>query len=256
MKEIIKSSLKTMFSPLLKNHVYTMKGGIAKGLKRKGGFGFLPFSKSRRLTPDHKYLNSLNFEGKTIYDVGGELGIITMFFAQRVGETGKVVTFEPNPQNYSSIINHINLNGFSNVNVIKIGLGSKKELVKFVVPKQSSSRGTASSEKQKQYLGDSEIQVYEIEIDTMDNQILVNNLPKPDFVKIDVEGLEIEVLSGMLQTIQNHKPEIFVELHGVKEQEVVDFLLKHNYKVHQVEDVIDITEQNIEKVRGHLYVTP
>jgi len=206
MKEIIKSRLKSVFSPFLKNHVYMIKGGIAKGLKRRGGFGFLPFSKTRRMTPDHKFLSNLNFEGKTIYDVGGDIGIITMFFARRVGETGNVVTFEPNPQSYSTIINHINLNGFSNVSVIKIGLGGKKEILKFIVPKHSSSKGTASGKKQEQYLGNSDIQIYQIEIDTMDNQIAVNNLPKPDFVKIDVEGLEIGVLSGMFQTIHNHRP--------------------------------------------------
>jgi FkbM family methyltransferase len=242
-----------MLTALLKNQVYTSRIGLEAGLKRRGGFGFLPFK--RTLTKEQMFLKSLNFEGKTIYDVGGHVGLVTLFFAREVGETGSVVTFEPNPQNYTAILDQINLNGFeNNVKVLQMGLGSKRETLKFVVP--DSARGTASLEKQQKYLGQGGVQVTQIEVDTMDSQVEANNLPKPDFVKIDVEGLELQVLHGMAQTTSNHRPEIFVELHGVREQEVVEFLLNHNYKVHQVEDGIDITRQNIERVHGHLYAIP
>ncbi len=88
----------------------------------------------------------------------------------------------------------------------------------------------------------------------MDNQIAVNNLPGPDFVKIDVEGLEIEVLRGMSQTISDYRPKMHIELHGIREREVIELLLSHNYRIYQIEDGIDITQQNIDMIRGHLYV--
>ena len=156
-------------------------------------------------------------------------------------------------QNYAAILDHIKLNGFANVRVLQIGLGSKREKLKFVIA--GSALGTASAEKQEEYK-QKDVQVTQIEVDTLDSQILGNNLPEPNFIKIDVEGLELDVLRGMTQTISNYRPEIFVELHGVSEEEVVKLLLSHNYKVHQVEDGIEITQQNIEKVRGHLHVTP
>jgi len=132
-----------------------------------------------------------------------------------------------------------------------MGLGGKRETLKFVVT--DSALGTACPEKQNQYLGRKDVQVFRIEVDTMDNQISAKNLPEPDFVKIDVEGLEIDVLRGMAQTINDHKPEIFVELHGVSECEVVNLLLTYNYRVHQVEAGVDVTRRNIERVRGHEY---
>lgn len=249
-KNLIKSILYPVLSPLLRNQVYTVRSGLAAGLKRRGGFGFLPVKKV--LSQEHTLLKKLDFKGKTIYDVGGHIGMITMFFARKTGDSGHVVTFEPNPQNYATILDHINLNNFTNVRVFQIGLGCKRERLEFVIG--GSARGTASPEKQKRY-EHNDVQVLQIEVDSLDNQIVANNLPKPDFIKIDVEGLELDVLHGMSQTISHYEPEIFVELHGVKEQEVAKLLLSHNYKVHQVESGIDITQQNLERVRGHLYAT-
>ena len=252
MLKTIKSRMYSVLSPLFKNQVYIVRSGLAAGLKRRGDFGFLPF---KTWSQEDLFLRSLDFKGKTVYDVGGHVGLKTMFFAREVQETGNVVTFEPNPKSYAAILDHINLNGLSNVRVIQMGLGSKRETLKFLVP-GSSGLGSASLEKQKQYLMQKDIQVFYIEVDTMDNQIATNILPKPDFVKIDVEGLEIEVLHGMIQTISKYRPAIFVELHGVREREVVEFLLDHCYKIHQVEDQIDIDRQKIERIRGHLYTTP
>jgi hypothetical protein len=48
----------------------------------------------------------------------------------------------------------------------------------------------------------SEVMVTEVYLDTLDNQILIHDLPKPDFVKIDVQGLELDVLMGMTKTIE------------------------------------------------------
>jgi FkbM family methyltransferase len=235
---------------ILRNQVYVARSGLIVGLKRRGGFGFVP---KKTLTREHMFLKSLDFKGKVVYDVGGHVGLVTMFFARETEETGRVVTFEPNPQNYNAILDHIELNGFTNVQVIQIGLASKRETLKFVVT--DSALGTADPSKQKHLLRQEGVKVFQIEVDTMDNQITVNNLPKPDFVKIDVEGLEIDVLRGMSQTISNYRPEIFIELHGTSEQEIAEFLLSYNYNIYQIEDGIDITQQNINMVHGHLYAT-
>jgi FkbM family methyltransferase len=251
MTKTIKSILYPVLFSLLNNQVYTLRTGLAAGLKRRGGLGFLPVN--RVLTREHTFLKRLDFKGKTIYDVGGHIGLITMFFAREAGETGNVVTFEPNPQNYTAILDHINLNNLPNVSVLQMGLGSRRETLEFMVA--DSGHGTASSEKQNQYQ-EEEAQIIQIEIDSLDSQIAVNNLPKPDFIKIDVEGLELDVLRGMTETISDYKPEIFVELHGVSEKDIVELLLSHQYKIHQVEDGIDITKENLGSVHGHLYATP
>ncbi len=247
----INKSLSKLVSNILKNVVYTSRSGLIEGMRRRGGSGFLPWKKP--LTKEHQFLKSLDYEGKTIYDVGGHIGLITMFFSREAGPDGQVVTFEPNPQNYASILDHLQINYITNVKVLKIGLGSKKDVIQFVVP--DSALGTASPEKQQQYR-QGNLQTFQIEIDTLDHLIEEHHLPSPGFIKIDVEGLELDVLHGMPHTLNQFRPVIFLELHGVKEREVLEFLLSHDYRIHQVEDDFDISQNNIEKAHGHLYALP
>jgi len=67
----------------------------------------------------------LDFKGKTVFDVGGYVGIHTLFFARATGEKGRVVTFEPNPRNYEELVYNVRLNGFDNVTTMQIGLGRR-----------------------------------------------------------------------------------------------------------------------------------
>lgn len=241
---------KQMIERLMPTFVYTVPPpSLIAGLKRRGGLGFIP---KRTLTQEHMFLKSLDLIGKTIYDVGGHVGLITMFFARAAGESGRVITFEPNPQNYEAILDHIKINDLTNVKVIRIGLADTRAKQKFVVT--DSALGTAETDRQNKLLEDKNAQVYEIFVDTMDNQITVHKLPKPDFVKIDVEGLEYDVLLGMSNTISCFRPEMSIELHGIKERKIAEFLLSHYHRIYQVEDGIDITAKNIDKVHGHLYV--
>jgi FkbM family methyltransferase len=160
LKKAVLSVLTSVLKPMLKNQIYVARAGLIAGLKRRGGFGFVP---KKALTPEHIFLKGLDFKGKTVYDVGGYIGILTMFFAREVGETGKVVTFEPNPQNYNAILDHIELNGFTNARVIQMGLGSKQETLKFVV--NDPYRGTADPNKQKKLLKQKGVKVLQIEVD-------------------------------------------------------------------------------------------
>lgn len=87
-KEIIISVLR----PLVKSRIYIDRSGLTKGLKRKGGLGFIP----RQLSIEEKFLLSLDINGQTIYDIGGACRHFHHFFTHSVGKNGKVITFEPN----------------------------------------------------------------------------------------------------------------------------------------------------------------
>ena len=249
----IRSSIYSVLAPFLKDQVYMQRTGLATGLKRRGGFGFLPIQKP--LSREHLFLSRLDFTGKTIYDVGGHIGLISMFFARAVGRSGRVIAFEPNPDNVAAIRDHIALNGFANILVLPIGLGRRRETLKFVVP-NSSARGTAHPDLQERYLKQTGVQVFEINVDTLDHQIAVNQLPTPDFVKIDVEGLELDVLHGMAQTLDAHRPTLWIELHDADSPEVARHLLAKNYCLRQIEDEYELAADNVATAHGHLYAIP
>jgi FkbM family methyltransferase len=256
---MLKATIISVLRSLVKNRVYTSRSGLAKGLKLKSGLGFIP----RPLTQEEKFLINLDINGQTIYDIGGNVGIFTMFFARAVGKKGKVITFEPNPQCCNMILEHLKLNNLDNVEVQQIALGKMREKRQLAVRKSETGTGSFQEDIKASILQEKGSEIIQVEIDSLDNQIITNNLPKPDFVKIDVEGLEMDVLHGMSDTIKNCKPMLFIEIHGVdvqrkieNVQRVVKFLIGCEYSIYHVESGEIITPSNAEIAKaGHLYCT-
>jgi hypothetical protein len=100
-----------------------------------------------------------------------------------------------------------------------------------------------------------------VNIDSLDNQMINQNLPKPDIVKIDVEGLELDVLEGMKQTIARYNPQLIIEIHGHDVQSKIDnikkvvrVLIDCGYSIYHIESENRITLSNSEIAKeGHLY---
>src|SRR5262245_10355065 len=87
-------------SPIMDRLVYNAKHGPARGLKRQGGMGWLPtiVPRMHEWDAEEAFLANLEWRGLTVYDVGCDQGLFTIFFAHRVGDQGKVIAFEPNPR--------------------------------------------------------------------------------------------------------------------------------------------------------------
>ncbi|HEY6895043.1 MAG TPA: FkbM family methyltransferase, partial [Rhodanobacteraceae bacterium] len=96
---------------------------------------------------------------------------------------------------------------------------------------------------------------------SIDHQIALG-LPDPDFVKIDVEGLELEVLRGMTDVIARRRPALYIEIHGADMEKklenvtaVAEFLWNAGYTLHHVESGLAIDDRSKLPAarRGHLY---
>ena len=247
-------------SSLVDSFVYTARHGPAKGLKRRGGLGWLP---SPKQSAEDRFLSELNWSGLTVYDIGGDQGLFSLFFARAVG-SGRVIIFEPNPESCHRIKRNLELNQFYNAEVIQIGVAETGGTLQFTVPAKEPARGSAAPGLVDQIKAEGHSRTLEIEINSLDDEISDRHLPAPDFIKLDVEGMEYPALKGMKQTLSIHRPRLSVEIHGAdveakasNARNVVQFLRALNYDLCHVESGQDITSENSSDAKsGHLYCVP
>lgn len=228
--------------PLLRDNVYTVRQGLIKGLKRKGGLGFIPYEKSSK---ENQFLKSLDLTGITILDVGGWEGVFAMFFARAVGKDGRVIVFEPNPKNAEIIKENIALNNLSNVTVTQHAVGRASGVSKLIVDTSLSS-GTGTIHGNVHTKQNDSVKQVDVDLISLDEFISQSGVV-PDFIKIDVEGFEWEVLQGMSEFLENHSPMLFIEMHDDYLQDskdkhgddIVQYLLDRGYEVKHLEEDID-----------------
>ena len=246
---------------LFDGFVYTVNHGLNRGMKRKGGLGWLPESLSGSIhTPEHEFWTKLNLKDAVIYDVGAFQGLLTLFFASR----GKqVISFEPNSKNNARLTENILLNQLNNVLIRKVGLGSHSGSATMVAsPLMPGGASIETSTVEGLQNSNMQAQTESITVTTIDQDIQEHSLPAPDFIKVDVEGLELPVLQGARETLVQYKPRLFLEMHGetlnLKRQNVaaiVRYLLDIGYgSILHVETGTRLgVENSAVAAEGHLY---
>jgi len=240
---------------------YTVRHGLLKGMKRKGGLGWVPAQFFPGLeTAEQRFWSGLDLSGITVYDVGAFHGLLTLYFASRAKA---VVCFEPHTQNHKRLIENLMLNGLKNVEVRKVGVGSRRETRRMVgSPLMPGGASVEGKTVETLLRAGVRTVIEEIPIVTLDEEIQQASLPAPDLIKIDIEGWEIEALRGARNTLERCKPSLFLEMHGetmrekkLKAAEIVAFLWAINYRrFRHIETGTTITPENISAgIEGHLY---
>ena len=128
--------------------------------------------------------------GMVFYDLGANIGFFSLLAARLVGTTGRVFSFEPDPEIAGRLRRNIERNGFTNDTVIEAGIWSASSTVNFVAADVSSpDRGVG-----KFVVGDTQAPGTPTRCVALDD--FVRTAPPPDVIKCDVEGAEIEVFRG------------------------------------------------------------
>ncbi len=164
--------------------------------------------------------------GDVVVDVGAHIGMLSAVAAKRVGPNGKVLAFEPDARNYRDLLRTIRRNGLQNVRAEKVPLGECLEVVRFARPRgawgafrRPPSRGTQSGGEEGasdllrgysmldvllQKFG--RIESFSQRMTTFDEYSERHHLGQVDLVKIDVDGPELQVLSGMRRLLSAPDP--------------------------------------------------
>jgi FkbM family methyltransferase len=165
----------------------------------------------------NKFLIS-NFvkQGDLVVDIGCHVGIYSAFLSELVGNKGRVFCFEPHKEIVQKLSNNLILNGFNNYEIHNYGLGdADKDMYFNAVSSEDFIQGTVNSsffenEKigSKSFKG--KFEKIKTKVRRLDS-VLINEEIK--FVKIDVEGFEVNVLKGMTGLIKRCRPIIIFEFH-------------------------------------------
>ena len=200
-----------MLKPIADHFTYTIRSGVAAGLRRTGGFSFLP----RSVSDEEHFYMSLDLAGKVFYDIGTYEGIISLFAARAVGPQGTLVIVEPNPECFRRTRHNLDLNQFRcKIIPRNVALGAKRGSARMWLPSRDNSRSTLNDELASSYAESGEkCGEFEVQVDTLDDMI-EDGLPVPQFVKIDTECHEFDVLRGAERTLRRHGPELMIEIHG------------------------------------------
>jgi len=162
--------------------------------------------------------------GDTVYDVGANVGYVSLSLAKRVGPRGRVVAFEPIPQNIAAFRNNIEINGINNVQLLEVAASDRDGEA---VIRLAENPSTASLVWHRNDPSATALSIRTVSIDELVN---AGELACPKFVKIDVEGAEGSVLQGMRRTIAAARPVLFVECSDAGRESAWHLLVDLKYR--------------------------
>lgn len=164
--------------------------------------------------------------GMVVVDGGACLGDHTSAYLRAVGETGRVLAFEPNPEAFACLAHNC-----QNAECFQWGLGVMDTEL-FLIPSENLGASFLSGSKDG-------LRVHIVALDVV-------NLQRLDLLKLDVEGMELDALRGAEQTIRRCRPVIFLELNdttlernGSSRIQLLQYLHELGYEAENPESVSD-----------------
>ncbi|MEI7570263.1 MAG: FkbM family methyltransferase [Alcaligenaceae bacterium] len=164
-------------------------------------------------------------QGDWVLDVGANIGAHTVYMAQKVGVQGRVVAFEPQRTVHQLLCTNMAVNGLLNAHCHHAAVGNTLGSIEVpqVDPNANFNFGGLSLE-------------YEMELPKETVPLIMLdalNLLRCNFIKIDVEGMEREVLLGAAKTIAQYQPILYVENDRVaKSRLLIETLEQMGYQLY------------------------
>lgn len=147
----------------------------------------------------------------TFLDIGSYNGLFALAFSKKFPQS-KIIAFEPNPVNYQRILKNIAINKLGNISLHNYGVSNTEQVLDFYIQADHQMTTVSSFDQsftEHHSVGNLEkIKVDTIPLDSFCHQQQIH----PDFIKVDVEGHELNVLRGAENIISKTKPIILCEL--------------------------------------------
>ena len=164
--------------------------------------------------------------GDVVVEVGANIGAHTIRLAQLVGTEGKVIAFEPQRLCFQLLNGNVAINSLTNVYTYQkcVGASEGSVTVPELSPDEIHNWGGVSLENQNEGGGE---RVERITLDSL-------NLAECKLLKLDVEGMELQVLQGAVKLLERCQPLIYTEVDRQdKKAELTTFLCERGYKIYE-----------------------
>ena len=179
--------------------------------------------------------------GNTVMDIGANIGEWTLRMANTVGSKGRVYSFEPNPIINQSLSKTLRINNLSQVILSQVALDNCLGDSKFTIPLDKYGRAIHGESRLGTEEGDWNIftevgktKTIEVKTTSLDQFAIDKSIERLDFVKIDVEGKELNVLEGGKATFSRFTPALILEV-GCEEESnrkrIADLLRSWGYMI-------------------------
>ena len=173
------------------------------------------------------------------WDIGANIGLFSIYSAQKHRGNIKVIAFEPSSSNLRVLTRNISINNFSDkIFINQIALTNKKNVFldmnepNFIEGSSLNTFGEKFNFEGKNFLAKQKYKIFGTTIDTMIDK---GYLDIPNYVKIDVDGLEHLILEGGDKMFNNKKiRSVLIEVNEnfkVQKEKVLKFMLDHNFKL-------------------------
>jgi FkbM family methyltransferase len=189
--------------------------------------------------------------GMCVWDIGANLGILSVFAAYRVGPQGAVYALEADP-GYAHLVFRSSRRlsqAYQPVNVLCAAIANRSGILEFAVAQKGHARNKLLE------LAD---ESFEVEAKKMVPAFRGDDLLEvwrpPDFVKMDVEGAELSALQGSTRLLQNARPVFYVEVSPTNQVEVTELFRSFDYDIFHLQG--DSTERQVDECTFYTIARP
>ena len=169
-----------------------------------------PTGKLGLIYQDAYFLKHFIRPGDHCVDIGAHLGYYTLELSRLVRPGGKVVAVEPIPGFNEVLGRLLQRKKADNVELLQVALGGEGEYVEMGIPRIGNNKQFAYARIKRP--GDHYSYLESVKVKNESGDHLFRDLPRLDFIKCDVEGLEVQVFSSMMGTLEKHTPVVLAEL--------------------------------------------
>jgi len=171
--------------------------------------------------------------GMIAYDVGANIGYISLLLAKFVGPQGQVFAFESLPENLNRLEANVQLNDLAGcITIVPMAVADRSGHVRFLIgPSGGMGKLEGSAGRQDVAYPDS----ISVQGTSLDDFIFEAGNPRPHIIKLDIEGGEVLALPGMRRVLDSARPVVFLELHGAEAAQIAwEIFSNSGYSIHQL----------------------